>query len=182
MTILVVAAAVVIGLLAVLVTGLTRKNAEILRRLADAEQRVEVSPTGAEARDIAGMGLNGKIVGVRVRDPDRSTLLAFMSSTCSGCDRFWTAFGDADKMAGLGDTQLIIVTSGDGYEVPVNVAEVAPREIPLVMSSIAWQTYGIPGSPYFVVISGETGLITAKDRAGDWDGLLTLVRSADGES
>ncbi len=179
MTILVVAGAVVIGLLAMLVIGLTRKNAEVLRRLEAAERTAEVSPTGAEARDIAGMGLNGKVVGVRVHEPGRSTLLAFMSTTCSNCGRFWKAFSDTEAIATLGDTRLIIVTYGTEHEVPTEIAEVAAPEIPLVMSSIAWNTYGIPGSPYFVMISGATGLITAKDSAGDWDDLLALVGSAD---
>ena len=98
-----------------------------------------------------------------------------MSTTCVVCDRFWKRFGDPANMATLGDTRLIIVTFGDGHEVAANVAEVAPPGIPLVMSSIAWQTYGIPGAPYFVMISGTTGLITAKGSTGAWDGLLDLI-------
>lgn len=181
MTVLVVAEAVVIVLLGILVIGLLRRNSEILREMQDAAERApEPWGTGTAARDIAGMGLNGKVVGIRVRDGNRPTLLAFMSTTCATCNHFWRRFGEDEALATLGDTRLIIVTYGSDREQPANVAEVAPAAIPLVMSSIAWQTYAISGSPYFVMISGETGLITAKDSASNWDGLLDLIGLAAG--
>ena len=181
MTVLVVAEAVVIALLGILVIGLLRRNSEMLRGLPEAGEPVpDPSGTGTMALDIAGMGLNGKVVGIRVREPDRPTLLAFMSTTCATCDHFWKRFGTAGALATLGDTRLIIVTYGSDRERPEHVAEVAPAGIQLVMSSIAWQTYAVPGSPYFVMISGETGLITAKDSAPNWDGLVNLIGSEAG--
>jgi hypothetical protein len=183
MTVLVVAEAVVIGLLGILVVGLLRRDAAILRELEDgkgAAGPAELADIGAVARDIAGVGLNGQIVGVRVREPDRPTLLAFMSTTCSTCNHFWRRFGDAEMLATLGNTRLIIITYGDDHERRATVAEVAPPDIPLVMSSIAWQTYGIPSSPHFVMVSETTGLITAKASAPNWDGMLELIGLAAG--
>ncbi|MFC2176833.1 hypothetical protein ACFLRH_00285 [Actinomycetota bacterium] len=183
MTVLVVAEAVVIGLLGILVVGLLRRNAAILREFEEGKA-VTGGPgragTGALARDIAGVGLNGQIVGVRVREPDRPTLLAFMSTTCSTCNHFWRGFGDAEMLATLGSTRLIIITYGDGHERPAAIAEVAPPDVPLVMSSIAWQTYDVPSSPHFVMISEATGLITAKASAPNWDEMLQLIGLATG--
>ncbi len=175
MTVLVVAEAAVITLLAILVIGLIRKNADLLGRLHDVDAAAGTAESAPVARDIVGVGLNGRVVGVRVREPDRPTLLAFMSTTCATCNHFWKRFGEAEAIAALGEIRLIIVTHGEGYEVPADVAAVAPESIPLVMSSIAWQTYGISGSPYFVKIAEATGLITAKGSAPDWDGLLDLI-------
>lgn len=181
MTVLVVAEAVVIGLLGILVVGLLRRNSAILRELHGAAVSVpDPAGTGTAARDIAGVGLNGKVVGIQVRDANRPTLLAFMSTTSATCDHFWRRFGDDEALATLGDTRLIIVADGDGREQPAEIAEMAPPDIPLVLSTIAWQTYAIPGSPYFVMISGETGLITAKGSASNWDGLLSLIGLAAG--
>lgn len=181
MTVLVVSEAVVIALLGILVIGLIRRNSEILRDLRDGAQRApDPAGAGTVARDIAGVGLNGQIVGVNVRYPDRPTLLAFMSTTCATCSHFWKRFGDSKALATLGDVRLIIVTYGEGDERPADVAEVAPANVPLVMSSIAWQTYAVSGSPYFVLISKETGLISARDSAPNWDGLLRLIGQAAG--
>jgi hypothetical protein len=183
MTVLVVAEAVVIAFLGILVIGLLRRNAELLSgtEVGDGAGGLETVRTGLVARDIAGVGLNGQVVGIRVHEAGRPTLLAFMSTSCATCNHFWKRFGDEETLTTLGDVRLIIVTYGDGYERPAGVAAVAPGGIPLVMSSIAWQTYGIPGSPYFVMISGETGLITAKDSAANWDGLLDLIGSNSGQ-
>lgn len=177
MTVLVVAEAVVICLLAILVIGLMRRNNEILQRLEDGDAGGEADPSavGVKAGNIAGVALNGQVVGIQVHEGDRATLLAFMSTACSTCDHFWKRFADPEAMASLGDTRLIIVTYGHGYERPADVAAVAPPGVPLVMSTIAWQTYGIEGSPNFVMISGDTGRITAKGSASSWDGLLDLV-------
>ncbi len=180
MTVLVVAEAAIITLLAILAIGLIRKNADLLSRLHDVDAAAGTAESATVARDIVGVGLNGRVVGVRVREPDRPTLLAFMSTTCATCSHFWKRFGEARAIATLGKIRLIIVTHGEGYEVPADVAAVAPESIPLVMSSIAWQTYGVPGSPYFVKIAETTGLITAKGSAPDWDGLLDLVGAGSG--
>lgn len=83
-------------------------------------------------------------------------------------------------LATLGSTRLIIITYGDGHERPAAIAEVAPPDVPLVMSSIAWQTYDVPSSPHFVMISEATGLITAKASAPNWDEMLQLIGLATG--
>lgn len=181
MTVLVVAEAVVIVLLGILVVGLLRRNSELLAHQNAAGGRApDPAGLGTVARDIAGVGLNGQIVGVNVRYPDMPTLLAFMSTTCATCGHFWKRFGDSRALATLGDVRLIIVTYGEGYERPADIAEMAPANVPLVMSTIAWQSYAVPGSPYFVLISAKTGLITARDSAPNWDGLLQLIGQAAG--
>ena len=178
MTVLVVAEAVVIGLLAILVIGLLRRNAELLQRLQDGDAAAgepDPSAVGVLARDIAGVALNGQVVGIQVHESDRPTLLAFMSTVGATCEHFWKQFADPEAMASLGNTRLIIVTYGHSHERPTEVASLAPPGVPLVMSTIAWQTYGIEGSPNFVMISADTGRITAKGSALSWEGLLGLV-------
>jgi hypothetical protein len=47
------------------------------------------------------------------------------------------------------------------------------------MDTSAWEAYDIPGSPYFVLVDGRTGLVQGEGTGIDWDqvkGLLTQVQ------
>src|SRR5947209_8632470 len=104
MVVLVSAETVLLVLLVVLVAGLLRSHAEILRRLgppgeADAAPAPLRSPgsvparTGAQAvlaRPIAGQTLDGDPVALAFDGLGAgATLLAFLSSGCTSCAGFW---------------------------------------------------------------------------------------------
>src|SRR5262245_15492843 len=131
MTALVVTLAVVVALLVVLVAGLLRSHAEILRTLHDAglahdpasdadaaprpRGRAGVAPAvptsgpSPEASDVSGVTPSGDAVAIGVVGAPAPTLLAFLSSGCLTCREFWETFGDP----GLdvpGGARLVVVT------------------------------------------------------------------------
>jgi hypothetical protein len=198
MTVLVVAEAFVIALLLLLVAGLLRSHAEILRRLHDLGAGLEgegASPTdhrfhvmpgipspgdGAaddERLDLAGTGLGDEALSVRVTGVDHATLVAFLSSTCLTCQRFWDAFADAGPDLPPA-TRLVVVTKGIDEESPSKLAELAPDGVPLVMSNAAWDDYQVPGSPYFVLVDGPTGRVRGEGTGLDWPQVRNLLGQA----
>src|SRR5689334_488563 len=114
MTALVVTLAVVMALLVVLVAGLLRSHAEILRTLHDAglahdpaapdapapRRRAGAAPAvppsgpSPEASDLSGVTPYGDAVAVGVVGATEPTLLAFLSSGCLTCREFWETFAD----------------------------------------------------------------------------------------
>lgn len=195
MTALVVALTVVVALLAILVVGMLRSHAEILRKLHDigagdrsdtpfkvAEGVTEPRVTGSAAFDIVGTTPTGGATAIRVKTKGAATLLAFMSTSCSTCENFWPRFQDRTSLESLGSIRLVIVTKGAADEMPAEVARLGPEGIPLAMSSQAWLDYQVPGSPYFVMVDGTTGLVSGEGSAGDWDKLLDLMGIAEGDT
>jgi hypothetical protein len=95
MTALVVVETMLLVLLSVLVVGLLRSHAEILRRLESGEvpQRSAAPELGiAQPRDdapapadVGGVTLGGDAVQIAVGAPGTRTLLAFLTSGCSVC-------------------------------------------------------------------------------------------------
>jgi hypothetical protein len=90
----------------------------------------------------------------------RLTLLAFLSSGCATCEEFWDAFRDGGPAFTNGAVpRVVLVTKGPEEEHAAAVAAKASRHAPTVMSSQAWRDYGVPGSPYFVLVHGEQGVL-----------------------
>lgn len=194
MTALIVAEAVVIVFLAILVVGLLRSHADVLRKLhelgsgEDDSAPFQTAPgvpeprmTGSTAFDIAGATPAGGATGIRVAHSDGPTMLAFMSTTCPTCAHFWAQFTQPEVLETLGETRLVIVTKDSDEEMPAEVARLAPSGVPLAMSSQAWQDYKVPGSPYFVLVDGESSTVTGEGSAGSWDKLLDLMGVAGGD-
>lgn len=206
---IVILEAIALVLLAVLVVGLLRSHAEVLRRLhelgagvyeeADVaagsgvttpveiktqpgvpEPRPAASQAGyARAHDIAGTTPDGGAVVAGVLDTDHTTLLAFLTSGCATCQNFWHAFGsgEADGLPGR-DTRLVIVTAGADRESPAAVQAVAPRTHTTVMSSEAWDDYGVPVSPYFILIDGPSSKVIGEGAAASWAQVFDLLSKA----
>jgi hypothetical protein len=188
-TVLLVGETLLLVLLAALVAGLLRSHAEILRRLGPAEddprrtqaanlpappQRAEAAP----ARDIAGATLDAEAVQVGLAPGGRSTLLAFLSSGCLTCEGFWDAFQSARRPEIPGGARLVIVTKDTTHESPSRLRELAPADIGIVMSSAAWEDYGVPTSPYFVYVDGPSGTIMGEGAASAWPQVESLLRDA----
>lgn len=199
MTALVIALGVVVGILAVLVAGLLRSHADILRalhalgiteeELGEHDHRDGASfstqpgvptPRGIEgqAHDIAGVtpaGGTGRAAVVATR---HTTLLAFLSSGCLTCRDFWDAFGARRLDLPGTDTRLVIVTQGPEAESAAKVADLAPTDVTVLMSSEAWTDYGIPVSPYFLLIDGPSGDIIGEGAASTWESVRNLLDQA----
>jgi hypothetical protein len=198
--VLVALEAVVLALVLVLVAGLLRSHAEILRSLhelgvgedparmgagrgsAERPPGIVVRDTGSDSgHDVAGETPHGDAVAIGVVGAEHSTLLAFLSSGCTTCHAFWRALADERRSGLPGDTRVVVVTMGRDAERESKVAELAPSGVPVVMSSDAWDGYGVPGSPYFVYVDGPTGRVTGEGSAQSWDQVVGLVGQALGD-
>ncbi|HKO28059.1 MAG TPA: hypothetical protein VJU80_11420 [Solirubrobacteraceae bacterium] len=169
---------VLLVLLVVLVAALLRSHAEILRRLGPegaAAPRMPDPPAGARpdasAPEIAGVTPTGDAIKLSLSGAP--TLLAFLSSGCTSCARFWSTLGEHPLPDGL---QPMIITRGPDREQRSKLRSMAPAAVPVVMSSEAWEDYAVPGSPYFVLVEG--GEIRGEGVATTWDALASLVGDA----
>lgn len=196
MTALVVADTVAVVVLVLLVFGLLRSHASILRRLhaldggdgstegltigrGPAPQRVDDPEAGASA--VAGTTLAGEQVVLAVTAVEHDTLLVFLTSGCLTCKEFWKAFAGTDGVTLPARTRLVIITKDLAEESPSELAKLAPRGVDLVASSAAWTDYRVPGSPYVIAVEGETGRIQGEGTGLSWEQVAGLLAQATGD-
>ena len=192
MTAVVVALSVAVLLLAVLVAGLLRSHAEILKALHELGAGLELDRSGpvpvtidgvrtprageVEVPDaVTGQGLDGESIGVSLT-AGTPVLLAFLSSGCTTCQAFWTAFDDP-QLRVPGDARLVVVTKSLSEESPSALASRAPQALTLITSSAVWEAFSVPGSPYFVLVDGA-GRIVGEGSAATWPAVATLMDQA----
>ena len=192
MTALAIANTAVLVLVTLLVFGLLRSHAAILRRLHELEggdmgsgtdpgpAPVRLEDPFAPARPIRGVTLDGEQVVLAVSGVDRDTILVFLSSGCLTCHEFWSAFA-GDGVTLPADTRLVIVAKDLSEESPSALAELAPRDIDLVCSSQSWVDYQVPGSPYVIAIRGVDGKIQGEGTGMSWDQVAGLLAQATGD-
>lgn len=190
MTAIVVVLAALVLLLGVLVVGLLRSHAEILRALhslgvdlsADPDSPLPApvpGPLGARATvpaSLAGLDLAGGSLTVALVGQDRLTLLGFLSSGCLTCRPMWEAMA-ASASTIPGGARPVAVTKGPHEESPASIRSLASSELTVVMSSEAWADFAVPGSPYFVLVDG-TGRIIGEGTASTWTRVLELLGEA----
>lgn len=194
MAVLVAVETVVLVLLTVLVTGLLRSHADILQRLhalgvgldpgAPVESPVSLRPRGdvpkggtglGPAHDLAGAGLRDAALHVPVVDVGHRTLLAFLSSGCLTCRTFWDAFADAATLDLPDDVRVVVVAKDPSEESVSQLRDLAPADLPVVLSSAAWSEYDVPGSPYFVLVDGAAGLVRGEGTGLTWGQVRNLI-------
>ena len=180
MTAVVTVETLLLVLLVLLVGGLLRSHAEILRRLDELQPggtaTAAPSRTSTAAHDISGASLAGDAMHVGVTRPGSATLLAFLTSGCSTCAAFWEAFADPRTRLPEG-VGLLVVTKDASHESPVRLRELAPSAVRVVMSSRAWLDYDVPASPYFVHVDGR-GQLAGEGTAQRFDQVLSLLTDA----
>ena len=196
MTVVVTLLAVVVAVLVVLVAGLLRSHAVVLRRLHELGAGVQRdpavrpapgrpspndAPTGRAAADIVGVDPAGNAVALRVVGTEHDTVLAFLSSTCLTCARFWDDLADARTVSLPDGARLVVVAKGAEEESPTAIAELAPRGFATVLSSPAWEAYDVPGSPYVVCVDGATGTVKGEGTGGSWPQVAALLAQATGD-
>jgi hypothetical protein len=165
-------------LLLVLVAGLLRSHAELLRRLGPAGDGPD--PTAAPSREraevapeLSGITPSGDALKLAFDSGGSATLLAFLTSGCSTCARFWGSLGERRLPSGV---QTVIVTRGSDREQPAKLRSLAPGGVPVVMSSEAWEAFAVPGAPYFVLV--EDGRVRGEGVSATWEAMSSLVSDA----
>lgn len=188
MTAVVVIEGMVIVLLVVLMGGLLRSHAEILRQLDRLGAGEEISSAIAAPRprtvgsEVAPMTT---ISGVTPRGTERTitldqgrtpTLLAFLSSGCASCQTFWNELkGDPEKP--LPETRVVVITKGSDGESPSKLSSLAPPGLDTLMTTEAWDTFRVPLTPYFMLLDPDARVI-GEGSALTWEQLLGLLRQA----
>lgn len=188
MTALVACETVLLVLLVVLVAGLLRSHAEILRRLGPPEGEAARRPApfeGATAagerrvRDLAGVTPAGDGVQISLASGGAPVLLAFLSSGCASCEPFWRGLGDAARGGELpAGARAVAITHGPERESPAQIAALAGDGVQVVMSQHAFEDYGVTVTPYMVFIDGDSGRVIGEGTAAGWPQLLALMRDA----
>ena len=208
MVALVVVLTLVVVLLAVLVAGLLRSHADILKALHDlgvgvgepsvatghdpgragprpAAVPLTLGPPLAPGRDstaapvVAGVTPGGDALAVAPAGTGGLTLLAFLSTGCSSCAGFWESFRAPGRIGLPDGTRLVVVTKGDDRELPGEVAALAAPGLAVIMSNDAWTDYEVPGSPFFVLVDGASGRRVGEGVANDFRQVVDLVRRAE---
>jgi len=187
MTALISVETMLLVLLLVLVVGLLRSHAEILRRLGPpgeepADSRAAAldpsvaSPARRRERrpapGVSGITPGGDAVSLEFAGGGAPTLLAFLTTGCGTCAGFWEGLGEPRLPAGV---EIVIVTHGRERESPSRLRKLAPEQVPVIMSSAAWTDYEVPGSPYFVLVERS---IRGMGAASTWAALSSLVSDA----
>lgn len=190
MVVLVTILCVVVALLALLVAGLLRSHAEIVRALRDLDVHVGSPPSSRSnavppptsgtrvPSDVVGLSPSGDAVSVGIVGARHSTLLAFLSSGCHTCAEFWEAFARTDRLDVPGDARLVVVTKDAGEESISKIRRLEPADVAVVMSSRAWQAYDVPVVPYFVYADGPSRQIIGEGAASNWPHVASLLRQA----
>ncbi|MCB1030668.1 MAG: hypothetical protein KDA95_04980 [Acidimicrobiales bacterium] len=212
MTALIVLLTAVVAVLGLLVVGVLKTHAEILKRLHDLGAGIEPGESSADAQpsppptpitsrddfqvmpqvpapperehfggaaDLVGLAPGGKdAVSIRIQGVEQDTIVAFLSSGCVTCQKFWDAFAKPRKLKLPKGTRLVVVTKGPEAESPSSVAKLAPTTFPTVMTTDAFTDYDIPGSPYFVYVHGPSGRVRGEGTGPDWDQVRALLEQA----
>ncbi len=212
MIVVTVVESAILVVLCILVAGLLRSYATVLQRLHQLDggaaesappfrtaagvtpprvataARTANRPAGADqpewgpGHDLMGVGLTGEIISIRTVGTGVDTVLVFLSSGCSGCTGFWEDFAQRRELSVAPDGRVIVVTKDPEVESTSLLAEMCPPGVDLVMSSRAWEDYGVPGSPYVVVVSGTSGMVSGEGSGTSLTQLSGLVHQALGDS
>jgi hypothetical protein len=126
------------------------------------------------AHDVVGARLDGTAVAIGVAGTRHDTLLAFLSSGCGTCQPFWTAFRQGAHVPG--DARLVVVTQTEESE--SKLRQLAGPDLDVVLSSAAWEQYGVPGSPHFVYVDGPAGRIVGEGTGSTWEQVADLLGQA----
>ena len=206
----VIAEGVAIALLAVLVLGLLRSHALILRALHELGAGLELEKEAAAGGASPAAGAPGPVavqiepgvvpatrgdssrahdvVGEDLRGRPAHVEVAgadarptLLAFLTSGCSVCLTFWQELGPDTETpGDARLVVVAKGRADESPATLERLARPGTEVVASSGAWVDYDIPGSPYFVLVEG--GVVTGEGSATSWPSVRDLLQQAVDES
>jgi hypothetical protein len=198
-TVIIAIACALLIVAAIFVTALTASYAQLearVEQLADpARQSIPIEltsqpapvPTGVggaigrTAHDLVGTSIDGDAISLLTVGVEHFTLLAFLSSGCRTCGRFWEALRREGAPSMGDDTRLVVLTKGADAESPTELARVADG-VDFVMSTDAWRDFEVPGTPFFILVDGRTGTVGGEGTAMGWDEVRNLVALGRGDA
>ena len=203
MTVAVVALSIVVVAQLVLVVGLLRSHAEILRRLHELGAGIDPQqpdttpspPPGVSAFDSGSLpgptdtGPAAPVDGRRAGDvvgvsPSGEVLALRVSEVrhdtvlvflSSSCSGCKPYWPALEAPDVPGDTRVVIVTREEPDEDRDAIARLAPPGATVVMSGATWDAHDVPGSPYVVHVDGATGRVRGEGTAGTWPAVRRLL-------
>jgi hypothetical protein len=178
--------ALVIGLLVVLVAGLLRSHAEILRQLhalGGGEHMTDsfIPPPrrsglgSSPIANLSGATPEGGRASIALTGSRGYSLLAFLSTTCTSCQPFWEGLSSDFDLSGA---RPIVVTKGPEDESPGDIARLATTRVTTLMSSKAWDAFKVPATPYFALVDNANGSVVGEGSAADWGRVGEMVSRA----
>jgi hypothetical protein len=185
---LVIIEGIVILLLTILVAGLLRSHAEILRTLdalggGESPGNLPLVPVrGGKSgqpvplAQITGTTPAGGAATVALSGQRGYVLLAFLSTGCLSCRTFWESL-DRPELPSP-DIRPVIVTKGSEGESPAEVGRMAPGSVTTLMSTETWDAFRVPGTPFFQLIDAARGVSVGEGSAGNWPQVVDLMRRA----
>lgn len=187
MTAVVTALAVVVVILGGVTALLAQSHRVLLQRLDAAEAALaraarSTEPARATGRrkvvgsvvpPIVGHTLDGQPVTRELSQTHR-TLIAYLSSSCHTCATFWKQFRDESPITD--DLDVVIVTKDARIEQVEAIADLAPSDVDVVLSSAAWETVGVPGSPWFIAVAAGTSIVDGAMTATSWRQLSRALK------
>ncbi len=136
-------------------------------------------PLGS-AFDLMGTSPDGEAIAIGLAGNtggEGPTLLAFLSSGCLTCRDFWDMLGRGETLeVGGRSAAVVAITRGPADESPAEVAALTSSSLTTLMSSEAFEDYGVPVSPYFVLLDG--GRVIGEGAAASWVQLRNLLGKA----
>ena len=137
--------------------------------------------TGRPGHDVSGHDLDGHPVTAAIVGVEHFTLLAFLSSGCTTCGRFWQQLATGDRPDLGPDTRLLVLTKGADAESTTALRSVATG-VDVVLSTPAWQDYAVPGTPFFILVDGRSGAVRGEGTAMGWNEVRNLVALGRGDA
>ncbi len=129
------------------------------------------------AYDLSGRTLGGDAVVTPVGSAGVPVLVAFLSSGCLTCRTFWEGLRAGAHRPMPEEARVVVVTKGRDLESPSRLQDLAPADVPVVMSTEAWADYGVTMSPFFVMV-GADGEVRGEGAASSWDQVRSLLDDA----
>jgi hypothetical protein len=113
-------------------------------------------------------------------------VLVFLSSGCAGCTVFWEQLADRSGPFAGSDglwsgSRVLVVTKSPQDESVGLLQQLSPPGVDVVMSTPAWDDFGVPGSPYVIVVDGPSGRIKGEGSGTSLDQISGLMQQAYGD-
>ena len=190
----IIALAIGVVFLSLLVVGLLRSHAEIIRRLdslgvrLDGDERggapIALSTTRAPRSSVpglAGVSPDGEPLVLSPVVGEDPVLLAFLSTTCSSCTVFWEWFTSPTVEVEGQTYRVIVATLGADEESPTRALSLKRGTVDVVMSSSSWQDYEVPGAPYFALVDPLEKVVVGEGTAPTVEALKGFLRDSTGD-